>query len=119
MDAFAIGVDLGGTNLRVAAVDNKGEILESMDSPSGIRQGRESVVVRLTDAVRLLSRKYSSSHSFKGVGVGLPGIIDIQSATYDDPDAVPARAHVQVAERIKWMERAHELPMFERYPPRG
>ena len=48
----------------------------------------------------------------------LPGIIDIQSATYDEPDAVPARAHIQVAERIGWMERAHELPAFERYPPR-
>jgi hypothetical protein len=46
-----------------------------------------------------------------------PGIIDIQSATYDDPDAVPAQAHIQVAERISWMERAHELPMFERFPP--
>jgi len=48
----------------------------------------------------------------------LPGIIDIQSATYDDPDSIPARAHIQVAERISWMERAHELPAFERYPPR-
>lgn len=48
----------------------------------------------------------------------LPGIIDIQSATYDNPDAVPPRAHIQVAERIGWMERAHELPAFERFPPR-
>ena len=47
----------------------------------------------------------------------LPGIIDVQSATYDDPDAVPARAHIQVAERIGWMDRAHELPAFDRYPP--
>ncbi len=47
----------------------------------------------------------------------LPGIIDIQSATYDNPDAVPARAHIQVADRIAWMEQAHELPMFDRFPP--
>lgn len=47
----------------------------------------------------------------------LPGIVDIQSATYDDPDAVPARAHIQVAERVRWVERAHELPMFDRFPP--
>lgn len=47
----------------------------------------------------------------------LPGIIDVQSATYDDPDAVPAQAHIQVAERIGWMEGAHALPAFERYPP--
>ena len=51
--------------------------------------------------------------------VTLPGIIDIQSATYDDPDAVPAQAHIQVADRIAWMARAHELPVFERYPPRA
>ena len=31
--------------------------------------------------------------------------------------SVPARAHIQVADRIRWMERAHELPAFERYPP--
>jgi hypothetical protein len=42
----------------------------------------------------------------------LPGIIDVQSATNDDPDAVPARVHIQIAERIRWMEHAHELPMF-------
>jgi hypothetical protein len=47
----------------------------------------------------------------------LPGIVDVQSATNDDPDAVPARAHIQVAERISWMERAHELPQFPRFPP--
>ncbi|MGD9501434.1 MAG: GFA family protein [Methyloceanibacter sp.] len=46
----------------------------------------------------------------------LPGIIDIQSATYDDPNAAPARAHIQVAERISWMEHVHELPEFERFP---
>jgi hypothetical protein len=47
----------------------------------------------------------------------LPGIIDIQSATYDDPEAVPPQAHIQVAERIGWMAKAHELPVFDRYPP--
>ena len=49
----------------------------------------------------------------------LPGIVDVQSATYDDPDAVPARVHIQLAERIGWMKDAHELPGFERYPPQG
>jgi hypothetical protein len=38
----------------------------------------------------------------------LPGFVDIQSATYDSPEAVPARIHIQVADRIAWMERAHE-----------
>lgn len=49
----------------------------------------------------------------------LPGIIDIQSATYDDPNVVPARCHVQIAERIAWMDSAHDLPVHERYPAQG
>lgn len=47
----------------------------------------------------------------------LPGIIDVQSATYDEPAAIPARIHIQVADRISWMKDAHKLPEFERYPP--
>jgi hypothetical protein len=46
----------------------------------------------------------------------LPGIVDIQAATLDDPDALPAGAHIQTAERIGWMATAHSLPEFERYP---
>lgn len=47
----------------------------------------------------------------------LPGLIDIQSGTYDDPLEIPPRVHIQVAERIQWMETAHELPAFDRFPP--
>jgi len=46
----------------------------------------------------------------------LPGIVDIQAATLDNPDALPAGAHIQTAERIGWMSSTHTLPEFERYP---
>ena len=46
----------------------------------------------------------------------LPGIVDIQSATYDNPDAVPAQVQIQVADRIGWMAEAHALPAFDRFP---
>lgn len=45
-----------------------------------------------------------------------PGQIDIQSATFDDPDIFPLQCHIQTAERVGWMKTAHELPEFERYP---
>ncbi|MCP3442739.1 GFA family protein [Bradyrhizobium sp. CCGUVB14] len=71
------------------------------------------------------SSEHGRRHFCADCGTGLfyinenlmPGIIDIQSGTYDHPDAVPAMMHIQVAERIGWMERAHELPVFERFPP--
>lgn len=46
----------------------------------------------------------------------LPGIVDVQLATLDDPDAFAPQAHIQTAERIGWMEAAHSLPVFARYP---
>lgn len=46
----------------------------------------------------------------------LPGMVDIQAATLDDPEAVPAVAHIQTAERLGWMRQAHDLPEFDRYP---
>lgn len=49
----------------------------------------------------------------------LPGIVDIQLATLDDPDALAPGVQIQVAERIGWMETAHELPQFQRYPGMG
>lgn len=48
--------------------------------------------------------------------VVLPGLIDIQTATLDDPEALPVQLHVQAAEELSWMKTAHELPHFERYP---
>lgn len=49
----------------------------------------------------------------------LPGIIDVQSATLDDPDALPAQVQIQTAERIGWMPAMHTLPEFARFPGEG
>lgn len=46
----------------------------------------------------------------------LPGLVDIQAATLDEPNAVPATAHIQTAERLDWMRNTQSLPEFERYP---
>ena len=47
----------------------------------------------------------------------LPGIVDIQSATLDDPSVFVPGAHIQTAKRISWMADCHTLPAFERFPP--
>lgn len=45
-----------------------------------------------------------------------PGMTDVQSATLDDPDALPLQAQIQTADRIGWMAEVHSLPAFDRYP---
>ena len=48
--------------------------------------------------------------------VTLPGIIEVQSGTLDNPEAIPAQVHIQTAERLGWMKDIQQLPEFERYP---
>lgn len=84
---------------------------------------RENVAV--TGAAKIYRSSEQAERLFCGdCGSGLfyvneamfPGGIDVQIATLDDPDAVPAQAQIQTAERIGWVARLHELPAFERYP---
>lgn len=63
-------------------------------------------------------------HFCSGCGSGLyyineqylPGLVDIQVATLDEPDALVPQAQIQVAERISWMKDISSLHEFERFP---
>lgn len=46
----------------------------------------------------------------------LPGIVDVQTSTLDDPDELPPELQIQVAERLQWMRHIHELPEVEGFP---
>ena len=46
----------------------------------------------------------------------LPGLVDIQAGTLDDPAALEPTIHVQTAERLDYITRLDALPAFERYP---
>ncbi len=46
----------------------------------------------------------------------LPGIVDIQSSTLDDPENHPPGAQIQVAERLPWMADLASIHEFPRYP---
>ena len=46
----------------------------------------------------------------------IPGIVDIQSSTLDNPSALPPTMHIQTAERLSWMKDVNELAQFERFP---
>ena len=45
-----------------------------------------------------------------------PGQIDIQTGSFDDPDAIPPQARIQMADAPRWMAGFADLPAFERYP---
>jgi glucokinase len=76
MDALAIGVDLGGTNLRIAAVDQHGKQLENVDTAALIEKGPNQAIAEISARISSLAAVSGPTHRFKGVGLGIPGILD-------------------------------------------
>ncbi|MFA4874455.1 MAG: ROK family protein [bacterium] len=70
---FAVGVDLGGTNLRAAAVDDAGSILVSRSVPVGDRSAK-AVIAEIADMVRAIENELGMRPAV--VGCGVPGIVD-------------------------------------------
>jgi glucokinase len=54
MPDFSIGVDLGGTNLRIAAVAADGQLLEKITLGTKMSPGPDHVVDEMCDAIRRL-----------------------------------------------------------------
>src|SRR5579872_3827260 len=76
---FAIGVDLGGTNMRIAALDADGKQLELITTSAEVKRGRDYVVADICDAIRALRKKFEGRYQFAGTGIGVPGIIDMET----------------------------------------
>jgi glucokinase len=72
-----IGIDLGGTNVRVAKVDEEGHVLAQVKGPSYGQEGPEKVLANLKKMVR----EIDGWEECEGIGVGVPGPVDTKNGT--------------------------------------
>jgi glucokinase len=79
MPDFSIGVDLGGTNLRIAAITTDGQLLEKITLGVKVALGRDHVIGEMCDAIHRLTEQYRGAGRFIGAGIGVPGIIDMET----------------------------------------
>src|SRR5438270_2985230 len=101
MSNFAIGVDLGGTNLRIATVDEQGGLMEKVTLGTKTVLGRDHVLNDMCEAIRHASDKYKSSGELLGVGIGVPGIIDMQTGMMRESPTLPGWADYPVRNEIE------------------
>ena len=66
MNKISIGVDLGGTNLRIAAVDEQGALIEKVTLGTKVCLGRDHVIDDMCDAVQRMEEKYKNSAPLLG-----------------------------------------------------
>jgi len=101
MGIYSIGVDLGGTNLRIAAVDSDGKLLDKLTTGTEVLRGRDFVIDEMCNAIQSLKVKYRDSAQLAGIGIGVPGFIDMDTGTVVRSPNLPDWINFPVREQIE------------------
>ncbi len=88
MAEYSIGVDLGGTNLRAAAVSAAGVILEKISGSTNLSEGRDAVIGDIVNSIEAIKRGRPND-SLAGVGIGVPGFILIEKGVIVGSNNLP------------------------------
>lgn len=88
-DSFSIGVDFGGTNLRVAAYTPSAGFLETIHIPTRLQAGRDAVVADMCAGILKLRERYAPKSSLKGIGIGSPGPLELPEGRLRNPPNLP------------------------------
>jgi glucokinase len=82
LDGYVAGVDIGGTNLRMALTDMSGNILAKWSSSTvGVRDP-EFVIRRIYEGItQMLSEIAASADALKSIAIGVPGVTNIDEGT--------------------------------------
>ena len=78
-DTYSIGVDLGGTNLRVAAYCGGNDFLETISLPTRLLAGRDAIIRDLCAAVTAIMSRSYGDRRLTGIAVGTPGPLELPS----------------------------------------
>ena len=78
MFEYSIGLDLGGTNLRAAAIDAEGCLLEKVSGSTNYSEGRQAIVDDMVSSIARLRTKVGAQ-GLTGIGVVVPGFIDLKA----------------------------------------
>lgn len=75
-----IGLDIGGTTVKIGFIDEQGGILERWEIPTNTKNQGISIVNDISDAItNKLATLELDKHSIIGIGVGAPGFIDVST----------------------------------------
>ena len=99
MSTHALGIDLGGTNLKVALVERTDGIVEARSHPTPAQNGPEAILDQMArQALELIK-----DHDVKpvGIGIGSPGAINWARTTVHHPLNFPGWKVVNVAKALR------------------
>lgn len=100
MSDYAIGVDLGGTNLRVAAFRPAGEMLDKFGAPTNMGWGAEALVEAVVDGIGSI-RGRRRDEKLLGIGIGAPGFILLEKGIITKSPNLPGLENFPMRDRLQ------------------
>lgn len=81
---YAVGVDIGGMSMKCGLVNEKGEVVDRVIVKTTLGDPHEKTIGELCDGIKELLKKNSlSPNDINGVGIGVPGAVNIKKGTVD------------------------------------
>src|SRR6202453_829662 len=88
-EQITIGIDMGGTNLRIAAFDATWKRLAAVNLPTRVAAGPQAVVNDMGEAIDRVLSQCGPKYELLGVGIGAPGPLELPSGKFHRPPNLP------------------------------
>lgn len=104
---YALGVDLGGTNIKLGFVSDKGEIISSSMVTTNREGGPQEVISQLKKGISEVLLK--EEIKIEGIGIGAAGSVSSKKGTVSNPPNVPGWGVVNL---VKIINEEFNLPVY-------
>ncbi len=84
-ERFVVGIDLGGTNLKAALVEQTRGVIARTSIPSHASAGPDAVLDQMAEGALEVLAALPSGAPLLGVGVGSPGLVSLDRQTVSKP----------------------------------
>ena len=97
-----IGIDVGGTNVKIALVDGEGKIIYSNSVPTYAQMGYEYTVNNIKQAIKdLMKETNTEAKDIQGIGFDFPGQVDCKTGVVKLAPNIPGWVNVPIAQMIE------------------
>lgn len=97
-----IGIDVGGTNVKIALVDEMGKITYSHSVPTYAKMGYEYTVNNIKQSIKdLMKETNTNEKNIEGIGFDFPGQVDYKTGVVKLAPNIPGWVNVPIAKMIE------------------
>src|SRR4030042_5993022 len=96
------GVDIGATSIDLGIADFSGKLIVRYSEPASVRDGPIKILGRVCSLLEeMLQESNLSSPKLNGIGIGVPGPVDISMGTLVSPPIMPGWDRYPIIETIQ------------------